>query len=309
MAISSRPQALGVKDSLTVPRTTTDNEAPRPPTSMRSDRRLAIGQVLAIALSASLVGSAASLGVAHATGWGNRTVVERYVANTSDINTRPSDIQGILARILPSVVSITAVSTRPSPFFFPGYGSTTTTASGTGVVVTRDGEVVTNDHVIAGATSVTVTLNGSSEGLKARILGASEGSDLALLKIDSRVDLIPATFGDSTKTLVGDQVLAVGYALGLSGGPTVTDGIISAVGRQVATETSNGTRAILNGMLQTDAAISSGNSGGPLVDSSARVVGINTAVATSSSTATAQNIGFAIPSHTVEVLLSRLRGG
>ncbi len=127
-----------------------------------------------------------------------------------------------------------------------------------------------------------------------------------MLKIDAQVNLTPATFGDSAKSVVGDEVLAVGYALGLSGGPTVTDGIISAVGRQVSTESPSGANTILSGMLQTDAAISSGNSGGPLVDSTAHVIGINTAVATSSNSTTAQNIGFAIPSNTVQNLFKHL---
>ena len=183
------------------------------------------------------------------------------------------------------------------------------TASGTGVIVSRDGEVITNAHVVTGASSITVTLNGSNSRFAATLVGALPGNDLALLKMDGASDLTPAAFGDSAKTVVGDDVVAVGYALALSGGPSVTEGIISAVGRSVTTQTASGEAVTLTNMLQTDAAISSGNSGGPLVDSRARVIGINTAVAASTASATAQNIGFAIPSNTVAGLLPQLRQG
>ncbi|HAM02433.1 MAG TPA: hypothetical protein DCQ30_09455 [Acidimicrobiaceae bacterium] len=256
----------------------------------------------------ALVGSAASLTVARITGWGRQTIVRQAVANTSVISDRPADIQGILARILPSVVSITATSTQVSPFFGSGIGSIVT-ASGTGIVLSASGEVITNDHVVAGARSITVTLNGSSSSLPAHLLGASAAHDLALLKVEGASNLTPATLGDSQKTVVGDGVLAVGYALALAGGPTVTDGIISATGRSVSTQAANGQTETLTNMLQTDAAISSGNSGGPLVNASAQVIGINTVVATSSRSATAQNIGFAIPSATVKELFSQLQSG
>lgn len=282
---------------------------PAPPPHLARSR-IRPDQLLTVAVVAALVGAGAALGVARATGWGSQTVVERNVAGTGAIGAEQTNIQEILARILPSVVSVSATSTQPSPYFPSGYGSTTVTSSGTGVVVSRDGEVVTNDHVVSGASSISVTLNGGSRPLKASLVGASAHDDLALLRIDSDVTLTPATLGDSSRIVVGDEVLAVGYALGLAGGPTVTEGIISATGRQVATDAPDGTTVTLTGMLQTDAAISSGNSGGPLVDAAAQVIGISTAVAASSSSSTAQNIGFAIPAASVEKLLPELeRGG
>ena len=264
---------------------------------------------LTLVVAAALVGSAASLSVARITGWGRETIVRQVVANTSVINTRPADVQGILARVLPSVVSISATSTQTSIFFGRGAGTTQVTASGTGIVISKNGEVVTNDHVVSGATSITVTLNGASSALPARVIGASPANDLALLQVEGVSDLTPAVLGASRSMVVGDDVIAVGYALGLAGGPTVTDGIISATGRSVSTETAGGQTSTLANMFQTDAAISSGNSGGPLVDASAQVIGINTLVATSSRSATAQNIGFAIPSDTVTSLLPLLRSG
>ena len=260
---------------------------------------------LGLAVAAAVVGAGSALGVARATGWGASTTIRQVVGNTSSIASRPADIQGILARVLPSVVAISASYTRTNPFF--GGPGTVVTASGTGIVVSRDGEVVTNDHVVSGATKVTVTLDGSATPLAAVVVGEAPANDLALLRIRGASGLATATFGDSATKVVGDGVLAVGFALGLTGGPSVTDGIISATGRSVTTETATGQPVTLAGMLQTDAAISSGNSGGPLVDAEAHVVGINTVVAASSGSTTAQNIGFAIPSATVQALLPRLR--
>jgi S1-C subfamily serine protease len=256
-------------------------------------------------VTAGVVAAGSALGVARATGWGATTTIRQVVGNTSAIDSRPADIQGILRRVLPSVVAISASYTRANPFFAgPG---TVVTASGTGIVVSRAGEVVTNDHVVSGATSVTVTLDGAASPLAAVVVGESPANDLALLQVRGASGLSPATFGDSRAKVVGDDVLAVGFALGMTGGPTVTDGIISATDRSVTTETATGQAVTLAGMLQTDAAISSGNSGGPLVDADAHVVGINTVVATSSGSTTAQNIGFAIPSATVQALLPQLR--
>ncbi|HEY5110178.1 MAG TPA: trypsin-like peptidase domain-containing protein [Acidimicrobiales bacterium] len=258
---------------------------------------------------AALVGATAALSVARLTGWGRETVVQRTTVIDRSNGTRATDVQGVLHRVLPSVVSISASSTQPSPFFGVGGTGRLVTAVGTGVIVTSNGEVVTNDHVVSGATSITVTLNDSASKYTATILGASPQRDLALLKIEGVENLVQADFANSDSTLVGDNVLAIGYALALSGGPTVTEGIISAKGRQMATKTAGGASTVLTDMLQTDAAISSGNSGGPLVTASGQVVGINTAVAASSGSTTAQNIGFAVPSNTVRALLPQLRAG
>jgi len=287
--------------------------APPPPDSGESPRQ-PVGvlwpstRVLALVVVAALVGAAGSAVVARATGWGAKQVVHQYVANTSKLRTQPTDIQGILVQVLPSVVSITATSTQSNPFFGGGLEQTVT-ASGTGIVVTATGEVVTNAHVVAGASSISVTLNDSTLAHPATLVGEDSNQDLALLQVGGVSRLQAASFGNSSKVMVGDDVIAIGYALALAGGPTVTAGIISAEHRQVSTQTGTGSQETLSGMLQTDAAISSGNSGGPLVDASGQVIGVNTMVATSSRETTASNVGFAIPTSIVLSRLPELRAG
>ncbi|MGH8997201.1 MAG: S1C family serine protease, partial [Acidimicrobiales bacterium] len=159
--------------------------------------------------------------------------------------------------------------------------------------------------------ALTVTESGSTAAVKATLVGTDQTDDVALLKINGASNLKTITFGDSDKAVVGDAVVAIGNALGLSeGSPTVTQGIVSAIGRHVtAGDTSSGTETLSN-LLQTDAAINPGNSGGPLVDSAGQVIGMNTAVAGSTSDGTsAQNIGFAIPSAQIESLLPNLEKG
>jgi S1-C subfamily serine protease len=159
---------------------------------------------------------------------------------------------------------------------------------GTGVIVTTDGEIVTNAHVVAGADEIRVRLAGETEPREARLLASDPGNDLALLRM-SGDDFEAASFADPDSVHLGDQVVAIGFALGLDGDPSVTLGIVSALDRTIGTD---GT--FLDGLIQTDAAISSGNSGGPLVNAAGEVVGINTAVARDTATAAATNVGFAI---------------
>jgi putative serine protease PepD len=180
------------------------------------------------------------------------------------------------------------------------------------MIITSDGEVITNNHVISGAATITVTLYGSLKALPATLIDTDPADDVALLQIDGQSDLPTVSYGDSDRVQVGDAVVAIGNALGLSAGtPTVTQGIISAKGRTVEASDASGTsNETLVNMMQTDAAINPGNSGGPLVDSSGVVIGMNTAVASNADgTAQAQDIGFAIPSDRITQLLPGLRNG
>jgi S1-C subfamily serine protease len=188
---------------------------------------------------------------------------------------------------------------------------------GTGMILSPDGSVVTNYHVVAlsaaeGGT-ITVTRSGQVKAQPATLVGTDPANDVALLHVTGASGLPTVVFGNSTRAGVGDAVVAIGNALGLAAGtPTVTSGIISAKGRTVQAADSTGSGAeTLTDMLQTDAAINPGNSGGPLIDTEGQVIGMNTAVAgTTSDGTSAQNIGFAIPSARIESLLPELeRGG
>jgi S1-C subfamily serine protease len=161
-------------------------------------------------------------------------------------------------------------------------------SAGTGVIITADGEIVTNAHVVEDAETVNVRLPGESEPREGAVIATDPANDLALVRIDLD-GLDVATFAAPTDVRVGDQVVAIGYALDLDGDPTVTVGVVSALERTLSTRD-----GALNGLIQTDAAISSGNSGGPLVDAAGHVVGINTAVAFSDVDTAANNVGFAI---------------
>jgi len=138
---------------------------------------------------------------------------------------------------------------------------------------------------------VTVTLAGETSARTATVISVDTAHDIAVLQVDDTTGLKAATFADSSKVAVGDEVVAVGNALALEGGLTVTQGIVSALDREIETEESSS----LTGLIQTDAPISSGNSGGPLVDTTGAVIGMNTAAASSSGSVNAANIAFAIP--------------
>jgi S1-C subfamily serine protease len=162
------------------------------------------------------------------------------------------------------------------------------TSLGTGVIISSDGEILTNAHVVEDATEIRVRLAGETEPRRVSLLAADRGNDLALLRM-SGDGFEAATFADPGSIRLGDEVVAIGFALGLDGEPSVTLGIVSALNRSIGQSD-----VFLNGLIQTDAAISSGNSGGPLVNAAGEVVGINTAVARDTTTTSATNVSFAI---------------
>ena len=197
------------------------------------------------------------------------------VSDPSEPSAGRLDVGRVIDHIAPSVVTINADV---------GGGQSV----GTGVIISSDGEILTNAHVVNGATEIRVRLAGETEPREARLLAADAGNDLALLRM-SGDGFDAAVFGDPASVRLGDEVVAIGFALGLDGDPSVTLGIVSALDRTIGTD-----GAFLDGLIQTDAAISSGNSGGPLVNALGEVVGINTAVARDTSTSAATNVGFAI---------------
>jgi putative serine protease PepD len=214
------------------------------------------------------------------------------VVAEDDGSSSSSLIAQVAERLANSVVTI---STTVNDDFGGGRGV------GTGVVLTSDGEILTNAHVIEDASEVVVRFAGETEPRVAKVLASDLGNDLALIKVDA-TGLIAATFAKPGSVQIGDTVVAIGYALALDGGPTVTSGIVSALKRTIETDS-----GALNSLIQTDAAISSGNSGGPLVNLKGEVVGINTAVARGDSDSAANNIGFSISVDEVLIVIEQLR--
>ena len=187
--------------------------------------------------------------------------------------------------VSPSVVAVNISTVALDRFFIPRIRS----ADGSGVIISKDGYIVTNDHVIKDAREISVILNNESI-YQAEIIGRVPYSDIALIKINTEQELIPIEFSSSKELRVGDWVIALGNAFGLAGTPTVTAGIVSAKERVIETEDNR----TLTDMIQTDAAINNGNSGGPLVNLSGKLVGINSTIMRG-----AEGIGFAISSDLV----------
>jgi len=192
-------------------------------------------------------------------------------------------------------------SSAPSPldpFGDPGGGGT---ASGSGFVLDREGHLLTNNHVVAGAQSIRVKLGSDETPYEAEVVGGDSSTDLALLKVDApRSDLKPLALGDSSSVRVGDPVVAIGNPFGLD--QTATTGIVSALQRQI--EAPDG--FAISNVIQTDASINPGNSGGPLINSSGEVIGITSQIETGGGQGSV-GIGFAVPSNTAREVVSQLR--
>jgi S1-C subfamily serine protease len=195
----------------------------------------------------------------------------------------PAGLPDVIAGAMRSVVSVRAVTSQVDPFG----GSAGSEVQGSGVIVDAN-LVVTNAHVVEGATTVTVAFGDSKAEVTATVLGTDPTHDIAALSVPT-VGHPAIALGSSSDLALGQQVVALGYPLGL--GATATAGIVSGLDRRIDVATGTGGVEHLEGLLQTDAAINPGNSGGPLIDASGRLVGINTAGASANS---AENIGFAI---------------
>ncbi|HSX41219.1 MAG TPA: trypsin-like peptidase domain-containing protein [Candidatus Saccharimonadales bacterium] len=203
----------------------------------------------------------------------------------------------VAKKVSPSVVSITSQSTG---FSFFGQ-SQTTKGAGTGIIVGSDGLILTNNHVIDGASELDVYTSDGKRYKNAKVIATDAQNDLAFIKVDAH-GLKAAELGDSSSVAVGNKVVAIGNALGQFQN-TVTEGIISGLGRPVtAGDQTGGSEEQLQNLFQTDAAINPGNSGGPLVNLEGKVIGINTAVA-----GDAQNIGFAIPINQAKIELAQVQ--
>jgi putative serine protease PepD len=259
------------------------------------------------ALIGAIVGATVAViadGNSNNNGNGGVTIRESNATPGAATLSGGTNVVALAKKLEPSVVSIDVKSQGNED-------------QGTGMIISPDGEVITNNHVIelftqgGNSGSISITEYGQTKSESATLIGYDAGKDVALLKINNASNRPAVTFGNSTKAQVGDYVVAIGNALGLAAGtPTVTQGIISALGRSVTAGGTGTTSENLQNLIQTDAAINPGNSGGPLIDTEGQVIGMNTAVAgTSNDGTSAQNIGFAIPIAQVESLIPELQKG
>jgi putative serine protease PepD len=242
---------------------------------------LALGAAVVLALGG---GAAGAVGAVAFTG--NGTSAAGPVTVSGVASSSSGSIASVAKAVQPAVVSITADSAAE-------------TATGSGIVIKSDGTILTNDHVVEGASSIKVKFSDGSTA-DAEVVGTKATNDLAVIKVSGVQNLTVATLGDSDSLVVGDPVLAIGSPLGLDG--SVTSGIVSALNRTVAENEG----ATINGAIQTDAAINPGNSGGALVDGSGQVIGINTAIATNGTGSGSIGVGFAIPINQAQKIIEQI---
>ena len=210
-------------------------------------------------------------------------------------STGQADVPRIVSELSKSIVTINTKGFPNTDLFG---SSQVPEGAGSGIVLTKDGFVLTNAHVVADAQTIKVTVPGAKT-CQADVVGRDRTNDVAVVKCRNVNDFVPAALGKSGDMKVGESVVAIGNALGLEGNPTVTTGILSATNRSL-----EGDGERLTGLLQTDAAINPGNSGGPLVNARGQVVGMNTAIYQNTN-----NIGFAIPIDSIIPIIEKIRSG
>ncbi|MFE0255476.1 S1C family serine protease [Streptomyces sp. NPDC059010] len=292
-----------------------------PPRERRRNRG-PVALLAAVAIVAAAIGGGTAYGIQELTG--TDTVASASSTSTNVVpSSQKGTVSGVAKAVSPSIVEINAQSNAGS-------------STGSGVIITGDGEIITNNHVVSGASQVKVKTS-DGKTYTAEVVGTDSSKDLALIKLQNASGLTPATLGDSDGVKVGDQVVAIGSPEGLTG--TVTSGIVSALNRDVtvSTDESQGQQQQQGGggwpfefggqqfngdtgsstttykALQTDASLNPGNSGGALIDMNGNIIGINSAMysaaGSSSSSAGSVGLGFAIPINTVKADLAKLRSG
>ncbi|MFD3437492.1 S1C family serine protease [Streptomyces sp. NPDC058685] len=305
-------------------------EEPAQPAAHRARARRPVTLIAAVALIAAVVGGGTSALVQHFADNGSDSAGST-VSGTTVSRTTAGTVAGVAQAVSPSIVEINASTSAGE-------------STGSGVIITSDGEIITNNHVIAGADTVKVRLD-DGRTYTAKVVGTDPDKDLALIKLDGAKGLKAAALGDSGKVKVGDEVVAIGSPEGLTG--TVTSGIVSALDRDVTVAKDQGQGQgqgqgqdqgqqggggnwpfefggqEFNGdtgsskttykALQTDASLNPGNSGGALINMNGEIIGINSAMyapsSATGSTAGSVGLGFAIPIDTVKGDLDALRDG
>jgi S1-C subfamily serine protease len=212
------------------------------------------------------------------------------------------NVQAVAAQVEPAVVDINTT-------ILVDASGRTAEAAGTGMIVTSNGQVLTNNHVIRGATSIQVTIEGHSGTFIAKVVGVDPTDDVALLQIQGVSNLPTVTLADSSNLSVGQDVVAIGNALGQGGSPTVTQGSISSLGQSITVSDGRGGTESLNDVIEMDAPIQPGDSGGPLVNAAGQVVGMITAGSREGRSQSASTVGFAITSNNALSVVNEIRAG
>ena len=281
-----------------------------------SPRRRISRRLLVVGASLALIAATAGLG----TGWAVGAALGSSSQPVSSTGSPPTggssaggslvpssggagavDLQAIASKVDPAIVDINTVVKTAQ-----GTGQ----AAGTGMILTSSGEVLTNNHVVEGATSINVTIAGRSGSYTATVVGVDPSADIALIQVHGVSGLPTVTLADSSTLKVGDPVAALGNALGQGGTPSETSGNVTALDQSITASAGQGSSEQLNGMIQMDAQISPGDSGGALVNSSGQVVGIVTAGASPSYSSTAPTtVGFAVPASTARSVVDQIISG
>jgi S1-C subfamily serine protease len=264
-------------------------------------------RLLAGVVVAAVIAAAAGAGI----GWSLARAINTHPGTSQAITqpqtnpeapiqpARPStgsalDANAIAAKVNPAVVDINTVV---------GTGR----AAGTGMIVTSSGEVLTNNHVVDGSTQILVTIAGHSQAFTAHVVGVNPSADVALIQVEGVSGLPTVNFASSSTLKVGDVVVAIGNALGQGGTPDVSQGNITALDQTITASAGGSKSERLTGMIQTDATIYPGDSGGPLLNSSGQVVGMITAGQVQGFRATASNINYAVASDTILNIVNQIR--
>jgi S1-C subfamily serine protease len=270
---------------------------PLPPVAENGPPKGRRRRVFILIVSVLLVCCACAAGVGIGYGvWAHRTVV---VKPTTTPTTSTHTVSAVATKIDPELVDVNVT-----------LGYETATVAGTGMVVTAAGAVVTNNHVIEGATAIHVTDVGTGAVYSATVVGYDITADVAVLQLAGASELKTVSFATSSSVTVGEKVVAIGNAQGRGGTPSATRGTISALDQSITAEDeASGRTEHLTGLLGTDAAIEAGDSGGPLVDAAGKVIGMDTASSSGFAFAHSASEGYAIPSDTVTTVSDQIRAG
>src|SRR5581483_1826169 len=274
--------------------------AEAPPVTPRVDRGM---QMVAGVVTAVILATGGGIAI----GWNLAHALTNHAVSVGQIHTVApqtptpgSNGQTAAQKVIPAIVDInTVVQTS----------SATSQAAGTGLILDSDGDVLTNNHVVNGAIRVRVSIQGRSGSYAADVVGVDPRDDVAVIHIKDISGLPTVTLADSSKLQVGDSVFAIGNALGLGGVPRVTQGQVTALDQTITASEGGSSAETLTGMIQSDAEISPGDSGGALANASGQVVGMITAGQATSFRTTTSSVGFAIPSNTATRIANQILRG